>query len=160
MITLFRCDDRLIHGQCMTQIVKIYNIKNIIVVDNFTASNKVLKKIFESAVPKPIKASVYSVEDAVEVIDAAATSDEETLVLMKSPQVMYELTKKLTVTPTEFNVATVARKAGKKEATTYAFLSDEEIEALKSLEEKGIHIWFRLIPDKPITEWADIKNNL
>ena len=33
MINLIRCDDRLIHGQCMTRLVQHYFIKNIIVID-------------------------------------------------------------------------------------------------------------------------------
>ena len=43
MISLVRCDDRLIHGQCMTVIVKAYDIQEIIVVDQFTATNAVLE---------------------------------------------------------------------------------------------------------------------
>ena len=39
MINLIRCDDRLIHGQCMTRLVQHYFIKNIIVIDEFTATN-------------------------------------------------------------------------------------------------------------------------
>ena len=41
MISLVRCDDRLIHGQCMTKIVKDYDIKKIMVIDEFTALNPV-----------------------------------------------------------------------------------------------------------------------
>ena len=39
MINLIRCDDRLIHGQCMTRLVQHYFIKNIIVIDEFTPTN-------------------------------------------------------------------------------------------------------------------------
>lgn len=49
MLTLIRCDDRLIHGQCMTVIVKAYDIEEIIVVDNFTATNSVLKTVFQNS---------------------------------------------------------------------------------------------------------------
>ena len=41
MLTLIRCDDRLIHGQCMTVIVKDYDIERILVVDDFTATNPI-----------------------------------------------------------------------------------------------------------------------
>ena len=43
MINLIRCDDRLIHGQCMTRLVQHYFIKNIIVIDEFTATNPTMK---------------------------------------------------------------------------------------------------------------------
>ncbi len=41
MISLIRCDERLIHGQCMQFIVSDYSIKRILVVDNATAMNPV-----------------------------------------------------------------------------------------------------------------------
>ena len=41
MIVLARCDDRLIHGQCMTVIVQEYDIRSIIIVDNETAENPI-----------------------------------------------------------------------------------------------------------------------
>ena len=59
MLTLIRCDDRLIHGQCMTVIVKAYDIEEIIVVDNFTATNSVLKTVFRTAVPPHMKADAW-----------------------------------------------------------------------------------------------------
>ncbi len=37
MINLIRDDERLIHGQCMTQIVKTYDIQEIVVIDDATA---------------------------------------------------------------------------------------------------------------------------
>ena len=58
MICLVRCDDRLIHGQCMTVIVKAYDIQEIIVVDEFTATNAILKTVFKTAVPPSMKADI------------------------------------------------------------------------------------------------------
>ena len=46
MIQLIRSDERLIHGQCMTQVVKTYDIQEIIVIDDATAENALLKRIF------------------------------------------------------------------------------------------------------------------
>ena len=77
MIALVRCDDRLIHGQCMTVIVKAYDIKEIIVVDEFTATNAILKTVFKTAVPPSMKADVFTVPDALPKIKEALTNDED-----------------------------------------------------------------------------------
>ena len=58
MISLIRCDERLIHGQCMQFIVRDYSIKRILAVDNATAMNNVLKKIFTTEVIKAMKEDV------------------------------------------------------------------------------------------------------
>ena len=91
MISLVRCDDRLIHGQCMTVIVKAYDIQEIIVVDQFTATNAVLKTVFKTAVPPSMKADVFTVPDALPKIREALDNNVRTMVLMKSPVVYVEL---------------------------------------------------------------------
>jgi len=55
VIVLVRCDDRLIHGQCMTVLVKGNQIERIIVVDNLTASNSILRSVFKAAVPADMR---------------------------------------------------------------------------------------------------------
>ena len=75
MIKLVRSDERLIHGQCMQFIVSDYSIKHIIVVDDATANNALLKSIFTQAVPKTLKADVYNTEGAKEAIEQAITND-------------------------------------------------------------------------------------
>ena len=47
MINLIRCDDRLIHGQCMTRLVQHYKINHIIVVDEFTANDPTMKMVIK-----------------------------------------------------------------------------------------------------------------
>jgi mannose/fructose/N-acetylgalactosamine-specific phosphotransferase system component IIB len=87
MIVLVRCDDRLIHGQCMTVITKVNNIDNIIVVDDFTATNAILKRVFRTAVPSNMHANVYTVKESAPVIEKAMADNSKTLVLMKNPKV-------------------------------------------------------------------------
>ena len=71
MIQLIRSDERLIHGQCMTQIVKTYDIQEIIVIDDATAENALLKRIFTMAVPKTMKAAVYTLNEGVDKVKEA-----------------------------------------------------------------------------------------
>ena len=50
-ITVLRCDDRLIHGQCIVKVLNDYKIDYIILVDAFTASNPVMSNIYKMSVP-------------------------------------------------------------------------------------------------------------
>lgn len=87
MVVLVRCDDRLIHGQCMTVIIQHYAVKRIIVVDDFTANNPILKTVFKSAAPPSIETDVFTVDASAAKIASALSDDVRTLVLMKSPLV-------------------------------------------------------------------------
>ena len=43
MIVLIRCDDRLIHGQCMVRLTTHYKLAHIIVVEDKTAQTPILE---------------------------------------------------------------------------------------------------------------------
>ena len=158
MIALVRCDDRLIHGQCMTVIVKEYDIKEIIVVDNFTATNAVLKTVFRSAVPSNMKADVFTVTDSIPKIKEALGNDVRTMVLMKSPIVYLELLKAMDDLPKELNVGPMTNRKGSTSITPAINLMPDEAEAVKEAVGMGAHIYFRQVPEQPLVEWEQVKD--
>ncbi|SEH44721.1 MULTISPECIES: PTS system mannose/fructose/N-acetylgalactosamine-transporter subunit IIB [Atopobiaceae] len=156
MIALVRCDDRLIHGQTMTVVVKLNHIERIIVVDNLTATNPVLKKVFETAVPASMKAGAYTVSEAVPLIEAALANDERTLVLMKTPEVYRDLLEKVADMPLELNVGPMSKRKDTTEVHAAAHLTASEAQAVKEAVAKGAHVYFQQIPSQPKVEWADV----
>lgn len=159
MLTLVRCDDRLIHGQCMTVITKEYDIQRILVVDDFTATNPILKTVFKTAVPSDMSADVFTVKDAVNEIRGAMGNNERTLLLMKSPIVYKDLRQEMDDLPTELNVGPMSNRKGTTPATPTAHLLPEEADAVKDLIAQGVHVYFRQVPSQKTVEWDEIKNN-
>ena len=84
-ITVLRCDDRLIHGQCIVKVLNDYKIDYIILVDAFTASNPVMSNIYKMSVPPNVHLDVASAQSAIALIEQAEKSSERTLVLVKDP---------------------------------------------------------------------------
>lgn len=158
MIKLIRCDDRLIHGQCVTQIIPTHDIKEIIAIDDATAANSLLKKVFMMAAPKGVKTTPVSFADAVPMVKAAVGNDVNTLVLMRLPEQMEKLLEAVPDLPKDLNVASVPPSPGKVEIAPAIFFSPEQLASAKRMGENGVHIWFQLIPGKPIIEWNDIKS--
>ena len=62
-----RVDDRLIHGQVVTQWVKVFKAQKIVVIDNNVAKDKMQKNVLKFAAPPELKVSIFSVDKAVEV---------------------------------------------------------------------------------------------
>jgi PTS system mannose-specific IIB component len=62
-----RVDDRLIHGQVVTQWVKVFNAQKIVVIDNNVAKDKMQKNVLKFAAPPELKVSIFSVDKAVEI---------------------------------------------------------------------------------------------
>lgn len=160
MICLVRSDERLIHGQCMQFIVSDYSIKRIIVVDDMTATNALLKSIFQNAVPKAIRAEVYTVDESISVIREAIDNDEHTLLLMKNPRTYIPILEQIKELKNDLNIGPQMARKGIK-CVDYATLHPEDIEACKRLTEKGVRVFFNSIgASGSVIEWTSISSKI
>lgn len=160
MICLVRSDERLIHGQCMQFIVSDYSIKNIIVVDDMTATNALLKSIFQNAVPKAIQARVYTVSESVPVIREAIDSSENTLLLMKNPRTYVSLLEQVEGLPQSLNIGPQMARGGIK-CVDYATLHPDDVEACKKLTAMGVRVFFNATgASGAVTEWTAVSSKI
>lgn len=160
MICLIRCDERLIHGQCMQFIVSDYAIKDIIVVDDVTAANPVLKTIFSTAVPPTIHAEVYTVKEAIAKIEEAKTNTVNTLLLMKHPRTLLAIMDEVEGLPSELNIGPQMARSGVK-CVDFATLHPQDVDACKQLSDRGVHVFFNSIgASGAVTEWSSIVSKI
>ena len=80
---MVRVDDRLIHGQVLTQWVSTINAQKIVVIDDEISKDKMRKNILKFAAPDDIKISIFSVEKAVEVWNKNQFGNMNVFVLFK-----------------------------------------------------------------------------
>ena len=160
MIKLIRCDDRMIHGQCIVRVLGDFGIKRIIGVDNFTANNAILKRIYQLAVPPGIDGDIFTEEEAIKEIKAHLTSQETTLVLLKSPLSAVKLFNAIDNLRPELNIGPMSSRKETKKITMYAHLNQEERTALDSLSAKGVRVYFNQVIDQKSEEWLDIRNKM
>ncbi len=157
MIRLVRVDERLIHGQTMQFVVPDYSIRKIIVVDDMTATNSLLKSIFQTAVPKHINANVYTLDDSIDVIKAALEDSETTLLLLKYPRTFLKLISMVDGLPKELNIGSQMAKNGTR-YTDYASLSLEDIAACSELTKGNVRVYFNAIGSSgSVVEWKETK---
>lgn len=160
MICLVRSDERLIHGQCMQFIVSDYSIRNIIVVDDMTATNALLKSIFQNAVPKSIQARVYTVDESIPVIQNAVGDNENTLLLMKNPRTYVSILKQVEGLPKSLNIGPQMARNGIK-CVDYATLHPEDVEACRKLTDMGVRVFFNATGTSgAVTEWASVNSKI
>lgn len=154
-ITVLRCDDRLIHGQCIVKVLNDYKIDYIILVDAFTASNPVMSNIYKMSVPPNVHLDVASAGTAVELIQKASESSERTLVLVKDPVIALELQSSCDVLPKALNIGPMSNRKGTKKATYFSYLLDSEAQACKKLQTMGVRVYFQQVPGEKEVEWND-----
>lgn len=156
-ITILRCDDRLIHGQCIVKVLNDYKIDHIILVDAFTASNPVMSNIYKMSVPPTVKLEAHDVDTAIAAIEAAAASGGKTLVLVKDPIVALELQKKTDKLPKALNIGPMSNRKETTKATFFSFLLDKEKQACDALSDMGVRVYFQQVPGEKEIEWNEVK---
>lgn len=157
MISLARCDDRLIHGQCMTVIVQQYDIRSIIVVDDETAADPVLRVVFETASTYIAPTAVYTIHEAIPKIREALRSAASVLLLMKSPETYRKLREEVPELPRELNVGPMSKRPGTISVTRAIHLLPKDAEAIRRMAETGVRVYFRQVPTEKTVEWVQVQ---
>lgn len=150
-----RIDDRLVHGQVMTQWVQYTKANEVLIVDDAVAEDSFLQMVMKASMPSSIALKVQNEKQAVNYL-TETSKDEKIILLVKTPTTLDRLTdagvELLTV-----NVGGIGSKAGRKKLYKNIAASEEERQAFRNLLQKGIDVFFQVI----ITESReDVKDYL
>ena len=129
-----RVDDRLIHGQVVTQWVKVFKAQKIVVIDNNVAKDKMQKNVLKFAAPPEIKVSIFSVDKAVEIWEKNKFGNLSVFVLFKDVKQIKELADK------------GVKFGDRKQIYKSTGFTEEEAQTLFDLERDGVKIYFQTQP--------------
>lgn len=150
-LSVIRIDDRLIHGQIVTKWIKYAGASSILVVDDRSASDPMLKMILSLAVPSGIKLDVVTKGQAVDLIKND-NSQTKTLMIMKNPKEMLDLIDKgCSLEGHDVvlgNMSFDDKKTGVRHILDYIFVNDEDIADLKRLETKVRSLTIKAVPEE------------
>ena len=144
-IVLARIDERLIHGQVMTQWVRSRHFNTIEIVDDKTANDSFLKQVCVMAVPKEFKGLCHTVDEAAAYL-TGEDEGEEILLLVKIPDTIERLVNK-GVELTELNAGGMGIRPGRERICRDIAVSAEEKEVFKRLLDKGIDVFVQRVPN-------------
>ena len=140
-----RVDDRLIHGQVVTQWVKVFKAQKIVVIDNNVAKDKMQKNILKFAAPPEMKVSIFSVDKAVEVWNKNQFGNMNVFVLFKDVKQIKELEEK-GVKFNEITIGNMSVVGDRKLIYNSTGFTEEEAQALFDLQKDGVKIYFQTQP--------------
>lgn len=144
MISLFRIDDRLIHGQIMTSWSKVTQARRIIIADDEVIKDQFVCMVMKHAIPKDIKLEILSTDDAIKYL---LDNDDEisTIVLVKTSEVAYKLIEN-GIKVQSLNIGGMGMKPGRKTIYKNIAVSPLELEALNKIQSLGIDVEFKISP--------------
>ncbi len=157
MIQLVRCDDRLIHGQCVVRVISDFGIGHIVVCDDFVAGNAVLKNVFLLAAPFGVKTEILSVQDTAARMDALQSESANVLILVRSPETALSLYLAAPELKKELNIGPMSNRPNAKKATMYCSLTPDEVVAIRQLAFLGVRVYFNQVISQKAVEWTELE---
>lgn len=151
-----RVDDRLIHGQTIVAWCPKFKIDEIIAIDNVSAKNPVLKSIMTMGVPNGYKAHIVTAQEALDLLKTP--SEKNRLVIVKYPSVLKDIQEVLNK-ETEIVLGNIAKREDTihkiSGATGIFYLSDQDIEDIQNLVDKGVKVTFQQLPNTQEITWEN-----
>ena len=156
-----RVDDRLIHGQTILAWCPTLGISEIIAVDDVSAKNPMLKTILTMGVPSKYKTNIVTREEAKNLLSTDQSANR--LLIVKSPSVLADLEEVLGGVERIIlgNLAkrddTIHKVSG---ATGIFYLSNDDVDLLDRLNQKGFSISFHQLPSTQETSWTSFMKSI
>jgi len=155
-ISLYRVDERLIHGQVVVGWGNSLKLDQIVLANDQVAGNPWERELYLACVSPEIKAIILSVDEATTRILQNGFQEGKTLILVDSPFDILRMMEK-GVRIDSVNVGGIGSKAGRKKILSYIFLSSDQISAFKRIISAGIRCDCR---DVPLAEKYDLASLL
>jgi len=142
-----RIDDRLIHGQVMTQWLQTSGANEVLIIDNGVAKDKFLQMIMKASIPEKIVLKVKTVQDGIDYLLGPADK-QKIFILVKVPTVLVSLVDAGVMLPF-INVGGMGARTDRSSLYRNVSANQEEREQILYLIRKGVRCFFRAIKSDP-----------
>jgi mannose/fructose/N-acetylgalactosamine-specific phosphotransferase system component IIB len=154
-IVLARVDDRLIHGEVVSVWTPNLSANRIVVADDDVAADKFNSKLLKLLAPAGVKVNVYTVNEASEKLRGEFRKDEKIIVLAKTP-ISFEKMINDGLELKHVNLGGMGLRDGRTQFIKNVSCSPEEVESIKKMMDKGVHVFYQLVPEQQVIEVSEV----
>lgn len=146
MIVLCRVDHRLLHGQVAFTWTQSVGSNCILIANDAVAKDDLRMTALRVSKPNGVKFVIKSVDDSLKALNSGVTDKYKLMILCESIKDAARLVEGYDKIKS-INLGGIKNEAGKKQISKAISVNEEEVEILKELNDKGIELEVRMIPD-------------
>ncbi|MBN2406421.1 MAG: PTS sugar transporter subunit IIB [Elusimicrobia bacterium] len=157
--TVFRIDDRLIHGQVLEGWIHNLNLTRVAIVSERVKNDEEYRRILEFSVPPEIKVDIFSIREMAEKIKGGYTEEEDTIVLFENTSEVLELLD-YGVRIESLNVGCLHYNGSNLQVRKSIAVTDKDINNFKDIDSMGTQIECRALPQDRKVDLVEIINKI
>lgn len=154
-----RIDSRFVHGQVGARLVRQYNVKKIIIIDDKVAADDFMSMVFKMA---SVSASVdiYSVKDAIEKFKEGKLDKGNCMLLFGNVDNAYRAYQGIKYKELDVGSIKGDDREGTKLVTNMIYINKDEALMLKEMKSDGCNVYFQSVPDTPVISLEEGLKNI
>lgn len=161
MITFFRIDERLIHGQIAIKWSKHTGVSHIVVANDAAAGNPIIQKSLMMAAPSGIKTAIKTIDEAIGLINDPRAQSLKIMVLVNNPTDAVSVIEKVKGIPfiNVGNYGRIAPEIPGKPRKSYGrniYCNEVEVEQFRKLVATGLKCIYQTTPEEPAEDVSRI----
>ena len=146
MIVLCRVDHGVFHGQVAFTWTQSVGSNCILIANDAVAKDDLRMTALRVSKPNGVKLVIKSVDDSLKALNSGVTDKYKLMILCESIKDAARLVEGYDKIKS-INLGGIKNEAGKKQISKAISVNEEEVEILKELNDKGIELEVRMIPD-------------
>ena len=146
MIVLCRVDHRLLHGQVAFTWTQNVGSNCILIANDAVAKDDLRMTALRVSKPNGVKLVIKSIDDSLKALNLGVTDKYKLMILCESIKDAARLVEGYDKIKS-INLGGIKNETGKKQISKAISVNEEEVEILKELNEKGIELEVRMVPD-------------
>ncbi len=159
MIVLVRVDDRLIHGQVVTQWISHTQTNIIYIVDDILANDAFMKNMLVNMAPAGTVVKVVTTEAACENMHKVeGNKDLKAMIITNTPEPILSMVN-AGVKITDVVLGGMGARSDRKRIFKTVAISQSEKESIESLMDKGVNVICHIVPYTQPTNAVDALKN-
>lgn len=157
-IVLARVDDRLIHGEVVSVWTPSLNVNRIIIVDDEVAADSFNKRVIKALAPNGVRCNVYTTERGAEILQKDSKEPNERVMVLTKTPITYDRMVDMGLKLTDVNLGGMGLRGERTPFIKNVACSPDEIESIKNLMAKNVHVYYQLVPEQQVIEAAEYVN--
>lgn len=147
MVELLRVDDRMLHGQVATTWTNAVAPEAILIANDEAATNEMSKLALKMAKPAGVKLAIKTLQGGIDLLNNPKSENIKIFVIVRTIRdalTLVQHTKQIK----KVNIGGVKKKEGGKMVAAGMFLTEEEIEDLRKMNDIVEEVELRMVPSE------------